>query len=163
MPSHTPASALIKLYSLDGAPWQWEAWKDRTGIRCGLFPGDDDHLPSGWSRQDVVDVLSYFKAYQNQKSEDDKITFATKKRGAPDYPGRQTWNAFVQKNWARWRIHTIIVDELKDWNIHPYDIVLRENLGLGWPGSDNFIPMILDSLGLKLFGEDAVIEGTSVL
>jgi TATA-binding protein-associated factor len=163
MPSHTPSSALIKLYSIGGAPWQWDAWKDRTGVRRGLFPSDDDYLPSGLSRQDAVDIESYFKAYQEQKSEDDKITFATKTRGAAAYPGRKTWNTFISKNWNRWRIHMVIVEELKDWNVHPYDIVLRENLRSGWPASDNFIPCILDTLGLRLFGEDAFVEGTIVI
>jgi TATA-binding protein-associated factor len=160
MPSHTPASALIKLYFIGGAPWQWDAWKERTAIRHGLFPRDDDDLPPGLSRQDAIDIESYFKAYQEQKSEDDKITFATKTRGAPAYPGRKTWNTFVSKNWPRWRIHTVIVDELKEWDIHPYDIVLRENLKSGWPSSDNFVPIILDTLGLRLFGEDGSAQGT---
>ncbi|EKM81399.1 hypothetical protein AGABI1DRAFT_125789 [Agaricus bisporus var. burnettii JB137-S8] len=104
MPSHTPASALIKLFSIDGAPWGWQTWKDRTGIRRGLFPPDDDFLPPGMTRQDTIDVQLYFKAYQDLKTEDDKITFATKTRGAPAYPGRATWNLFIQKNWNRWGV-----------------------------------------------------------
>jgi TATA-binding protein-associated factor len=160
MPSHTPASALIKLFSIGGAPWEWQAWKDRTGIRHGLFPKDDDFLPPGLTREDVTDVCSYFNAYQALKTEDDKITFATKTRGAPAYPGRKTWNLFVQKNWNRWGIHTAIIEELKDWDIHPYDIVLREGLQSGWPSSDTYISMILDTLGMRLFGEDGFIEGT---
>lgn len=163
MPSHIPASALIKLFFLDGAPWQWSVWQDRTGIRHGLFPPDDDKLPSGLTREDVTDIASYFNAYNDQPTEDDKIAFATRTRGNSAYPGRAKWNAFVSKNWNRWGVHTLIVDELKEWDIHPQDIVIREHPKVTWPDAGSYVPIILDSLGMKLFGDDAFPAGSERL
>jgi hypothetical protein len=76
MPSHTASSALIKLFSCDGAPWQWPAWQERTGILHGLFPDDNSKLPKGWTRKDAVDIQSYFRAYHLLLNEDKKLAFA---------------------------------------------------------------------------------------
>ena len=48
MPSHTAASALIKLYFLDGIPWKYPKWMEITGVKHGLFPSDDALLPPTW-------------------------------------------------------------------------------------------------------------------
>lgn len=162
MPSHTAASAFIKLYFLDGAPWNWQAWQERTGIRHGLFPSDDAKLPSGLTRQKADDIEAYFRAYNQLDTEEKKINFATKTKGNAAYPGRAIWNTFVSKNWNRWGIHGLTVAELKDWDIHPQDIVTREN-AKAWPSADSYIPMILDSLGMKLFGEEAFPDGVDRL
>ncbi|KAF9442094.1 P-loop containing nucleoside triphosphate hydrolase protein [Macrolepiota fuliginosa MF-IS2] len=162
MPSHTPASALIKLFFIGGAPWKWPAWQDRTGVRYGLFPSDDEKLPPGITRKDAADIASYFRAYRKEKTEDDKIAFATKTRGSAAYPGRAKWNAFVSRNWSRWGVHGLIVAELKEWDIHPQDIVIREKM-TGWPSADAYTAVILDTLGMKLFGEDAFYANSTSL
>jgi TATA-binding protein-associated factor len=162
MPSHTAASALIKFYSFDGAPWKWRDWQARTNVKYGLFPPDDKQLPPGFSREDAINVESYFIAYNALPNEDDKIKFATKTKGGAAYPGRRIWNDFVTRNWGRWGLHTVIVNELKDANIHPQDILIREP-SIPWPVADSYVPVILDSLGLKLFGEEAFPDDSDIL
>lgn len=160
MPSHTVASALIKLFELNGAPWEWPTWQERTGIKHGLFPADDGHLPPGWTRKDATDVHSYFRAYIELGSEAKKIQFATKSRGNSSHPGRDAWNSFVARQWPRWGVHDAIVGELKDSDVHPMMIVIREdNINGQWPNADYYVPKILDSLGMRLFGEDAFPDG----
>ncbi|KAF8219035.1 hypothetical protein L208DRAFT_1344285, partial [Tricholoma matsutake] len=164
MPSHTPSSALIKLFSFDGAPWQWPAWQERTGILHGLFPDDDSKLPKGWTRKDAVDVQSYFRAYHLLPNKDKKLAFAINAKGASAYPGREFWNNFIVRKWDSWGVHTVIIAELKEWDIHPLDILISENnIDAPWPSSDNYLPMILDSLALKLFGKEAFPNGSLVL
>ncbi|KAF9443968.1 hypothetical protein P691DRAFT_808051 [Macrolepiota fuliginosa MF-IS2] len=163
MPSHTVSCALIKLYSLDGAPWSWSVWQDLTNIRHGLFPDDDDHLPPGWTRKDAIDVASYFRAYNNLASEDQKLQFSSNK-GNSSYPGRAIWNSFVTRNWNRWGIHNLVVEELRDWEVHPVMILNRERSTSGsWPDAGSYLPKILDTLGMKLFGEEAFPPGAEVL
>lgn len=164
MPSHTAASSLIKLFSIDGAPWQWPAWQERTGIFHGLFPNDDSHLPKGWTRQNSVDVQSYFRAYQILPSEEKKLAFSANTKKASAYPGREFWNSFIAKKWDSWNIHTTIIQELKDFDIHPLNILISEsNPDAPWPSADTYLPMILDSLALKLFGEEAFTNGSLIL
>lgn len=164
MPSHTVASSLIKLFSLDGAPWQWPAWQERTGIYHGLFPDDDSHLPKGWTRKNAIDVQSYFRAYQLLPTEDKKIAFAANAKGASSYPGREFWNSFVSRRWDSWNIHTAVIEELKEFDIHPLDILIAENnIDAPWPAAEMYLPMILDSLALKLFGEEAFTGRALVL
>lgn len=164
MPSHTAPSALMRLHSNDGAPWKWPTWQERTLILDGLFPEDDSKLPKGFTRQNALDVQSYFRNYHQIPSEDKKIAFAVNAKGASSFPGREFWNSFVFKNWNSWGIHAAVVEELKDMDIHPLDILIRENaLDAPWPVSDNYLPMILDSLALKLFGEEAFPQGSTVL
>ncbi|KAJ3566667.1 hypothetical protein NP233_g6859 [Leucocoprinus birnbaumii] len=165
MPSHTAASGLIKMYENDGAPWQWQAWKERTGIHHGLFPDDDEHLPPGWSRQDALDVKAYFDAYTSLTTEDQKIKFATKpKGGGSNFPGRLIWNSFVSRYWNKWGLHGLIVMEFREADIHPMAIMSREtHLNGSWPHADNYVPNILDTLGMKVFGEDAFPPNCLVL
>ncbi|KAF5344438.1 hypothetical protein D9756_011277, partial [Leucocoprinus leucothites] len=165
MPSHTAASGLIKLYELDGAPWKWPAWQERTGVLHGLFPDDDKHLPPGWSRQDARDVKAYFQAYIELKREDRKIQFATRpKGGGANFPGRAIWNAFVSRHWNRWGLHSVIVEEIREFDIHPTSVIARDSSLRGqWPHADAYVSMILDTLGMKLFGEEAFPEDCEVL
>lgn len=165
MPSHTAASALVKLYALDGAPWEWPTWQEITGIRHGLFSDDDSQLPRGWTRKDATDVQSYFRAYKQLPSEEKKLAFSVNTKGAASaYPGREFWNHFVSRHWNSWGVHSIVVEELREWDIHPLNIVIRENgLNSPWPASDMFIPMVLDTLAMKLFGEEAFPPGRTVL
>lgn len=164
MPSHTAASALIKLYSFDGAPWQWPAWKERTGIFHGLFPEDDSHLPKGWTRKNAIDVQSYFRAYHLLPTEEKKHEFSSNAKGASAYPGREFWNSFISRRWSTWNVHTAVIEELKDSGIHPLDILISENnVGAPWPAADTYLPIILDSLALKLFGEEAFPQRNLIL
>lgn len=164
MPSHTAQSALIKLYSSKKTPWEWPVWQDLTGVQHGLFPDEDDKLPRGWTRKNAVDVQSYFRAYDLLPSEDKKIAFAVNSKGSSTYPGREFWNSWVAKQWSNWGIHTIVIDELTEADVHPLHILIREDdIDAAWPCSDSYIPMILDSLALKLFGEEAFPDGVTVL
>jgi hypothetical protein len=52
------ASALIKLFFLDGYPWSWPTWQKITGVYHGVFPTEDSLLPKGWTRQDALDIKS---------------------------------------------------------------------------------------------------------
>ncbi|KAF5370979.1 hypothetical protein D9615_010044 [Tricholomella constricta] len=164
MPSHTASSALVKLFDPTGAPWEWPAWQDRTGVLHGLFPEDDKHLPYGWTRQNAIDIQSYFRAYHLLPTEEKKMAFAAKTKGGSAHPGRELWNNWVMRRWNAWGIHDIVVQELKEAEIHPLNIIVRENdPSAPWPTSDFYIPMILDSLALRLFGEEAFPSGAGVL
>jgi TATA-binding protein-associated factor len=163
MPAHTAASALVKLYSFNGSPWDWPKWQERTGIYHGLFPDDDKHLPKGWTRRNANDVLSYFRAYQKQSTEDKKIAFAVNCKTASAFPGREFWNAFVSRQWKLWDIHSVVVEELKEYHLHPLDILLREDVDGPWPNANDYLVTILDPLGMKLFGEEAFPSGVPVL
>lgn len=164
MPSHPPSSALIKLFSFNGAPWQWPAWQERTRIYHGLFPEDDANLPIGWTRKNAVDVESYFRAYHLQPTEEKKLQFSSNTKGSSAYPGREFWNNFISKRWDSWNVHTVVIEELKDFGIHPLDILISENNpDAPWPAADTYLPIILDSLALKLFGEEAFPNGNIIL
>ncbi|KAJ3564157.1 hypothetical protein NP233_g8477 [Leucocoprinus birnbaumii] len=165
MPSHTAASGLIKLYEVGGAPWNWPAWQERTGIYHGLFPDSDELLPSGWSRQDAIDVKAYFNAYIQLKTEDQKIRFATRSKGSgSNFPGQKVWNSFVSKHWNKWGLHNLIVEHLRECNVHPMALLSHDpSLSGGWPHADNYVVGILDPLGMELFGEEAFSPGWTVL
>ena len=69
------------------------------------------------------------------------------------HPGRNTWNTFVARQWPRWGVHEVIIGELKDADVHPMMILIRENtLNDQWPNADIYIPKIIDTLGARLFG-----------
>ncbi|KAF8871323.1 P-loop containing nucleoside triphosphate hydrolase protein [Infundibulicybe gibba] len=157
MPSHTAASALITLYYPGGHPWDWPVWQELTGVRHGLFPPVDSDLPKNWTREDANDIESYFRQYRVLAKEEEKIKFATARRGGSSHPGRQKWTAFVGKSWAKWGLHTKIVEGLRSHSIHPIQILLGEgssNLE-PWPNADQYVPMAIDTIGLALFGEEA--------
>jgi TATA-binding protein-associated factor len=154
MPSHTPASGLVKLFFHNEIPWKYPQWQEITGIMYGLFPVNDHHLPKGWTRQDANDVLSYFKQYQQIDSEDNKIKFATRNRDKT-IPGRTKWSKFVSDNWERWKVHDRIVDGLRQHNIHPITLLVQENSLDKWPSSDHYIPIALDTIGQLLWGPEA--------
>ena len=153
MPSHTPASALIKFYELGGFPWNMPTWQSLTSIRHGLFPDDDRHLPPGWTRRDADDIKSYFRQYQQQPSEDLKIKFSAARD--PSVPGRKLWADFVSKNWSKWDVHGKIVESLYKHDIHPISLLEHEGSLDSWPNSELYIPIALDSIALLLFGSEA--------
>ncbi|KAF5362322.1 hypothetical protein D9756_002850 [Leucocoprinus leucothites] len=161
MPSHTVGCALMRLHAFDGAPWQWPAWQERTGIYHGLFPADDKLLPKGWTRQNAVDVHSYFQNYSAQPSEEKKQQYQSK----TPHPGKAVWHEFMKRNWPRWNIHDAVVEELKEWDVHPTAILIREHNGevSQWPHADSYSAIILNTLGLKLFGEEAFLPKSETL
>lgn len=159
MPSHTAASAFIKLFFFEdaGHPWDWSVWQDLTNIHHGLFPTDDKHLLTGWSRKDANDILSYFRMYQAQPTEEAKIKFATSTHGGVAPPGRKKWSAFITKSWEKWKIHSIVVEALNDHNINPVTLLNAQggNLETAWPLADIYLPLAVDTVGLALFGIEA--------
>ncbi|KAF5347354.1 hypothetical protein D9756_010005 [Leucocoprinus leucothites] len=158
---HTVGCALMRLHAFDGAPWQWPAWQERTGIYHGLFPADDKLLPKGWTRQNAVDVHSYFQNYSAQPSEEKKQQYQSK----TPHPGKAVWHEFMKRNWPRWNIHDAVVEELKEWDVHPTAILIREHNGevSQWPHADSYSAIILNTLGLKLFGEEAFLPKSETL
>lgn len=163
MPSHTVASALIKLYFLGqsstspvGHPWGWPVWQDITDIKHGLFPSDDKLLPKGLSREDAEDIRSYFAMYNALDTEDKKIKFAVNSRGASAAPGRKKWATFVTKRWDTWKVHSKIVQCFHQTGIHPVTILLNEgSLDGDWPSADMFLPIALECVALTLLGPEA--------
>ncbi|KAF5359465.1 hypothetical protein D9756_003663 [Leucocoprinus leucothites] len=164
MPSLSPASALVKLYFLAGAPWDWTPWQELTGVRHGLFPAMDAHLPAGWSRQNANDVRSFFNAYERIPTEASRDHFAEEKKGNSDYPGRDFWKTWIAKQWKKWPIHNVIVSELKVADIHPQGILLRDGKShSSWPNANDYLAMVLDPLGFRIFGEEAFPPDSEVL
>jgi hypothetical protein len=155
MPSPTPASALAQLYNSGAAPWNWDSWKDITGIRHGLFPENDADLPKGMARRDSDDILSYFTAYNALPSETAKFRFASGKGGVKA-PGRTTWNEYIRRNYNKWGINGHVVQALNKANAHPVKQMLGENNLDDWPSSDQLLPQALNEIGLALFGTDAI-------
>jgi len=46
---------------------------------------------------------------------------------------------------------------LKETGIHPQAILLREGTeSFAWPNANEYIPIVIDSLGIQLFGEDVM-------
>jgi hypothetical protein len=160
MPSQSIDSAFIKLYFLDGAPWKWSHWQELCGTQHGLFPEDDSKLPAGWSRENANDILSYFRAFQKVDGEESRIRFVIESK----HPGCALWKEWIKKQWAVWGLHSHIVAELREAEIHPHAILLRENdPSFTWPTANDYIASIIDSLGLKLFGEEAFPDDADIL
>jgi TATA-binding protein-associated factor len=155
MPSHTAASALIKLYYLGGLPWNCTLWQEITDIKHGLFPTDDHHLPKGWTRSDADDIHSYFEQYNQLDTEDNKVKFAVAHQGGALIPGRKKWNDFVSKFWEKWNIHGRITEGLRKHGIHPITILVQEGSLDSWPNPEMYVPMALDTIGMLVFGGEA--------
>jgi hypothetical protein len=149
MPSQTAAMALIELYfAVDGAPWKWPTWQKITGVHHGLFPEDDSHLLSGWTREDAQDVHSWF-ILCHSRSFDEGNTRA----GA--LPGKSKWTRFVQSRWEAWQLHSIIVKELREHSVHPIQIVVNEGSMKEWPKSDQYVAAAIEPIGTSIFGKEA--------
>lgn len=70
----------------------------------------------------------------------------------------------MARNWNKWGIHNLVVEELREWDVHPMMILIQENdTSTSWPSADFYIPKILDTLGMKLFGEEAFPGRVEVL
>jgi TATA-binding protein-associated factor len=74
------------------------------------------------------------------------------------------WKNWVNKQWPAWGLHNIIVTELKEADIHPQAILNRENKpNLLWLNANNYVAIIVDAVGMKIFGEEAFPNGGDVL
>ena len=158
MPSHTAANALIQLYfnkGRPGAPWEWEQWQERTGIKHGLFPPDDHLLPSVWTRDDSNDIFAYFKHYHALDTEDSKKKFAAASRTGTFFPGREKWNAYVKKMWEKWKIHDGIGKVFRDHHIHPITLMVDEGSLEKWPSADTYLQIAIDAIAVTLLGMEA--------
>ena len=151
MPTHTIASALVKLWTL-GAPWDYPAWQTTSGTYHGLFPADPAHLPKGWTAEDAANVKSYFEQYRLQPTEDDKIAFARQTKGSV-LPGRKTWRDWVSALWRTSRVHEKIIAVLNANNCHPLNLAADT---VTWPMGGTWIPLCLDAVALELFGEECL-------
>ncbi|KAG6852776.1 hypothetical protein C0991_009199 [Blastosporella zonata] len=174
MPSATPASGLIKLYFATTPPgliWTWPAWQEVTSVHYGLFPEDDAELPRGMSRADSVSIKSYFYVYQSTGTVAARFQLATNQKGAPFHPGRKVWNSWVNKCWQRWSFHDLLVKELFAHDVHPTTLLMVEGIldsadlskDEVWPPCNEYLPIIIDSLGKKIFGDDAFPPGSDIL
>lgn len=151
MPTTPYSASLIELWAIDEAPWKWPKWQKRTGVRHGLFPVDDAQLPTGWTRQDAKEILSYFARYISAVKPDARLKLHNSKAGA--YPGRDKWKKWVYSALRKWELHALVVEAFDENNINPNDI--QRVTGI-WPSSGTYISTALDSVGAKLFGEECL-------
>ncbi|RXW11304.1 hypothetical protein EST38_g14551, partial [Candolleomyces aberdarensis] len=159
MPSHTPASALVKLYfSLRGSPWNFTRWQEITNVHHGLDPEKDEHLPPGLSRSEITSILSYFDQYDALGTEEEKIKFAykAKKRGHDPIPGRAFWTSWVNKRYSTdWKINSRISKILSSLGIHPEQI-MAETGDTTPPPNASYLPLVIDIIGRDIFGHEAL-------
>lgn len=164
MPSHTAAEVLIQLHDLGGYPWVWPAWQELTGIQHGLFPPDDHHLPTGWTRMDATDIMSFFHQYNQIPKKDTSARSRFASANNETVPGRRKWSDFVKKQWEKWGIHQLVVEGLRKHSIHPITIINGSTIPINlygkfnnacWPHSELYTPMALDTIGMLIFGPEA--------
>jgi TATA-binding protein-associated factor len=159
MPSHTPASALVKLFfALRGAPWIFDQWQELTGVTHGLEPASDAELPEGLTRRELEEIMSYFSQYEAKPTEDAKIKFAShaKKKGKDPIPGRGFWTSWVNERYTdKWKVNSRIAKILSSLGLHPEQI-MEENKETAPPPSSSYLPVALDIIGRELFGVEAL-------
>ena len=155
MPTHTIASAVIKLWTL-GAPWDLPTWQGITGAHNGLFPDNPALLPKGWTPEDASNIKSYFDQYRLKPTEDDKIAFSRQTKGSI-LPGRQKWRDWINALWGTSRIHEKILSVLNANNYHPLTLCEESSDGtMTWPTGGTWIPLCLDAVATELFGEECL-------
>ncbi|TFK60185.1 hypothetical protein BDN72DRAFT_779739 [Pluteus cervinus] len=155
MPVHQIHGALTHMYwEAECAPWTYPEWKEITSVKFGLFPPEDENLPSDWTRADANAIQSYFVQYKAQPP-GQKIRFASMTGSGSTIPGRVLWKKFVTKGWKDWRIHARITKILMDHNLHPY-LLLRHSTSGAWPDAARYIPIVLPYIALDLFGPGAL-------
>lgn len=138
------------------APWDFPQWQKLTGVENGLFPDDDSLLPTGWTRQDAIYISQYFDEFGKVGSEDDKIKFASGRRGSAPVAGRDLWRSWVTDLWQKKGVHAIVTGVLQDLNLHPMTIALAEGTGLDkLPNNSTYLPLAVNDVGRALFGEEA--------
>jgi TATA-binding protein-associated factor len=126
-----------------------------TGVRHGLFSKDDTQLPPGWTRADSESVSSYFSQYSNIVGEDARIKFSSSRTGAV-VPGRDFWRSWVTSNWGKWKIHSRIAELLTARDIHPVSLYQKNTDLKNKQVSNSYLPLILDDIGLSLYGPEAL-------
>ncbi|RXW12447.1 hypothetical protein EST38_g13407 [Candolleomyces aberdarensis] len=159
MPSHTPASALVKLFFAEpGAPWVFPRWLEITQLKHPFNSIRDECLPRDLTRAELSDIESYFSQYNAKATEVEKIKFAMKKKeeGTDTVPGREIWRNWVTKHYSpHWKVHTIIAKILSSQGIHPVQIM--EATGeTSPPNNASYLPIVLDAIGRELFGPEAL-------
>jgi len=157
MPTHTIHYILTQMYyDYNEAPWNFDTWKELTGVRHGLFPKDDKQLPTNWTRQTSNEIGSYFDQFRALKSNNQKSKFSSAKGNSQMVPGRQAWRDWVTKGWKNWKIHDRIVDVLRAEELHPYTLAAETN---SWPDATQWVPLAIDPVGTALFGEQCYSPG----
>jgi hypothetical protein len=156
MPTHTIHCILTQMFhGYKEAPWNFDMWKELTGVRHGLFPSDDEQLPAGWTRQTSNEIASYFDQFRALRTEDQKHKFSSAKANS-SIPGRQAWRDWVTKGWKKWNIHDKIIDVLRAEELHPYALAAETH---SWPDASQWAPLAIDPVGTALFGEQCYSPG----
>ena len=137
--------------SCNEAPWRYSKWQEVTGIRHGLFPVEDGLLPLDWTRQVADEISSYFRAYALRPTPIARATFSASPN-AKQFPGRDRWVEFCDKIWQTCDIHSRIAPILIENNHHIFSAQRTED----WPSSSFFIPEVLGSVWVDLFGIDDI-------
>jgi hypothetical protein len=151
MPTPTIHCILTQMFhDYKGAPWNFDIWKELTGVRHGLFPNDDEQLPTGWTRQTSHEICSYFDQFRALRTQDQKLKFSSANAESSMIPGRQAWRDWVTKGWKKWNIHHRIIDVLRTEELHPYALAAETN---SWPDASQWVPLAIDPVGTALFGE----------
>jgi len=56
------------------------------------------------------------------------------------------------------------LNELKETGIHPQAILLQESTeSFAWSNANEYVLIVIDLLGMQLFGEDAFYMGSDIL
>ncbi|KAF8951749.1 P-loop containing nucleoside triphosphate hydrolase protein, partial [Flammula alnicola] len=155
MPTHTIASAIIKLHTL-GIPWDYPVWQAATGVKHGLFPEDPKLLPKGWTPEDASNIASYFDQYRAKPTEDEKIAFVSQRRGTA-LPGRKKWRDWINAIWRSAGIHDKIIAVIAANNCHPLSLSFEQTEDASsWPMGAIWLPVCLDAIAVELFGDECL-------
>jgi hypothetical protein len=165
MPSDTAAFGLAMLWQYDQAPWRWETWKNHTRIFHGLCPEDDNHLPSGLSRQEAKDIVSFLDDFSNCPDDVKRRKFW--KTSTDDHPGRILFSSLVGKNWRKWGIHDLVCTALRGVDAHPYDVLQGNSItsleNAEWPSSNTYLPLATERVAFSLFGHEPYSHKSTLL
>lgn len=156
---HSILSAIMTMYGSSGAPWDYERWKEITGVTHGLFPDDNKQLPRGWSRKDAESVAVFFELFEKKGSEEEHIRFTNAKKDANKVPGRAFFQSWFKTLYRTSQIHAKITDTLLANSLHPVTIGLnsgKRSLDAWWPSSRSYAPRALEVVGSELFGPEAL-------
>jgi TATA-binding protein-associated factor len=145
----TNHAVLAEMYvSCNEAPWHYPRWQELTGIRHGLFPAEDSLLPFDWTREVANSIHSYLDVFSKKGTQQARA----KSSKAMKLPGRTLWVQFCVKIWDLLEIHSRISLTLAE-NMHHITSVQHTP---NWPFSSFYNPEVLGSVGVELFGVDAL-------
>ncbi|KAJ8085323.1 hypothetical protein PM082_004119 [Marasmius tenuissimus] len=157
MPSKKVPELLIELYfTLDGAPWNFRSWQERTRIYHGLFPEFDKDLPAGWNRRNANDVLSWFKEYDGilNPKEKEKCARSSSK------PGQEFFSTWVTKNWDKWGIHDEVCASLRERECHPFQLLRTDPTIKTFPEARFHLTKVTDDIARRLLGSELFPRGS---